>query len=295
MQERDGGGEFGDEHLAPVIPLFGGSRAVDGSEPADPAERQAAPGELAERVVRSIRDAGHDLDAPTIPRRTGENGLWRSTWDEQDDDPDDSPSARHPAYGARGGRQQSRRLRAVGPHEAQPRMAPSQQAAPGGRAQAEEVLVRRLRVRQLSVSEARGVLRDAGLVGAETDEVIDEFLARRYLDDRALADHLVTAGVQRKGQGRVALARALAQRGIPRDVIDDALADLPDDDAERALEFARTKAASMARLEPETALRRLVGQLSRRGYTGAVAMNAARAALREAPGASSGVRFVDSD
>ena len=44
------------------------------------------------------------------------------------------------------------------------------------------------------------------------------------------------------------------------------LAELPDDDAERALEFARSKAPGMSRLEPDTALRRLLGQLARRGY-----------------------------
>ncbi|WP_235201432.1 regulatory protein RecX [Microbacterium sp. CH12i] len=105
------------------------------------------------------------------------------------------------------------------------------------------------------------------------------------------------SGVERKGQGRVALSRALSQRGIPRDVIDAAMGDLPDDDAERALQFARTKARSLSRLDFDTALRRLVGQLARRGYGGAVAMNAARMALTEASlgQAPSGVRFVDSD
>ncbi|WP_353111723.1 regulatory protein RecX [Microbacterium sp.] len=148
----------------------------------------------------------------------------------------------------------------------------------------------------MSVSEARGVLRERGLSGEQVVEVIEDFERRRYLDDRTLAGHLVTSGVERKGQGRVALSRALAQRGIPRDVIEEALAELPDDDAERALEFARTKASSMTRLDPEAALRRLVGQLSRRGYGGSVAMNAARTALREASGPRpGGVRFVESD
>jgi regulatory protein len=93
------------------------------------------------------------------------------------------------------------------------------------------------------------------------------------------------------------LSRALSQRGIPRDVVNAALDELPDDDAERALDFARTKARSLSRLDQETALRRLVGQLSRRGYNGSVAMTAAKTALAEATfgGRPSGVRFVDSD
>ncbi|WP_235563079.1 regulatory protein RecX [Microbacterium sp. Root322] len=157
--------------------------------------------------------------------------------------------------------------------------------------------MRKLRARSLSISESRQVLRGVGLDSGMIDDVIDDFCRRGYLDDSALAGVLVTSGVERKGQGRVALSRALAQRGIPRDVIDAALDELPDDDDERALEFARGKARSMGRLDHDTALRRLVGQLSRRGYNGAVAMKAAKSALREASfgGPTSGVRFVDSD
>jgi regulatory protein len=162
---------------------------------------------------------------------------------------------------------------------------------------AEEALVRKLRARSLSVSEARQVLRGQGLDAAGIDDVIDRFCERGYLDDALLAEHLVISGIERKGQGRVALSRALAQRGVPRDVIDAALGDLPDDDAERALEFARTKARSLSRLDFDTALRRLMGQLARRGYGGSVAMTAARTALNEASlgGPTNGVRFVDSD
>ena len=161
----------------------------------------------------------------------------------------------------------------------------------------EESLVRKLRARSLSISEARLVLRGHDLDRSQIDDVIDDFCRRGYLDDVILAEQLVISGIERKGQGRVALSRALAQRGIPRDVIDIALGDLPDDDAERALEFARTKARSMARLDFDTALRRLMGQLARRGYGGSIAMSAARTALTEASSGkpTGGVRFVDSE
>ncbi|MGL3150915.1 regulatory protein RecX [Microbacterium sp. A82] len=165
------------------------------------------------------------------------------------------------------------------------------------RSTAEEALVRKLRARSLSLSEARQILRGNELNSAQIDDVIDDFCRRGYLDDAALAEQLVTSGIERKGQGRIALSRSLAQRGLRRDVIDAALGELPDDDAERALEFARTKARSLSRLDFETALRRLVGQLARRGYGGSVAMTAARTALTEASLGTrpSGVRFVDSE
>ncbi|WP_460784712.1 regulatory protein RecX [Microbacterium tumbae] len=145
----------------------------------------------------------------------------------------------------------------------------------------------------MSVAEASTFLRGHQLSSVQVDEIIDEFLARKYLDDRILAGHLVVSGHERKGQGRIALGRVLAQRGIPRDIADAALAELPDDDFERALEFARGKTRAMARLDAETAKRRLSGQLARRGYSGSLVSKVVRQALQEqfSGGSSSGVRF----
>lgn len=277
----DGGG--GPEQLAPIIPLFGREDTRENS-----AGREAP--EVESVTTRSAADTG----------------VWRSTEGDSSRDPNpvasiDSrgPSERHPARGAAA--RSAPRLRAL----------QSQDVGSGDvmgidpsrlRVDAEELLVRKLRTRSLSLSEARMVLRGyeqnaQRLDAASIDDVIDDFCRRGYLDDALLAGQLVTTGIERKGQGRVALSRALSQRGIPRDVIDAALDDVPDDDAERALEYARSKARAMSRLDGDTALRRLVGQLSRRGYNGSIAMTAAKAALAEASfgSSSSGVRFVDSD
>lgn len=159
------------------------------------------------------------------------------------------------------------------------------------RESAEKVLLKKLRTRSLSEREARAVLREQGVDDAGIDTVIDGLLRHGYLDDLRLAEHLVYVGSDRKRQGRQAIARTLAARGIPREVADTALSETDDDDAARALEFARHKARSLQSLERDVALRRLVGQLSRRGYQGPVAMTAARAALDEAGGARSSVRF----
>nr|WP_081859942.1 MULTISPECIES: regulatory protein RecX [unclassified Microbacterium] len=276
------------DRIAPIIPLFG--RAVKKADPL-----AVAPG-------------GDDL-SDGASAGPGDAGQWRSTWDARERTSraesrpqSGSPSDRHPARGAsaRAGSETSKtapRLHALGI----PPVAQGIAEEPGElddiRTAAEESLVRKLRTRSLSVSEARQALRGHGLDNAVIDDVIDDFCRRGYLDDAALAGVLVTSGVERKGQGRVALSRALAQRGIPRDVIDAALDELPDDDDERALEFARSKARSLGRLDNDTALRRLVGQLSRRGYNGSVAMKAAKQALRETGSiaSNSGVRFVDSD
>lgn len=269
MSDRIGGDS---ERVAPIIPLFGAKT---------PAGRAAKPVPLHEAVDTGSPSERHPARGAAARRAAEQSGTEQRSGS-------DGPS------GLDAVSEQRPRLRALLETDDAP--ADDAPSADEARATAEEALVRKLRSRSLSVSEARLVLRGHGLAGDQTDDVIDEFRRRGYLDDVVLAELLVSSGVERKGQGRVALSRALAQRGIPRDVIDAALDVLPDDDEERALEFARTRARSMGRLDSDTALRRLVGQLGRRGYNGKVAMTAAKKALGEiGSGGASGVRFVDSD
>lgn len=158
---------------------------------------------------------------------------------------------------------------------------------------AERLLLKRLRLRSLSIREARALLAEQGLEPAAVDELIGRFCDHGYLDDVRLAEQLVHIGLDRKRQGRQVIAQTLAKRGVMREIADEALASLPDDDAERALEYARTKARSLSSLDHDTALRRLVGQLGRRGFPGSVAMRAATQALADARAGSAGhgVRF----
>ncbi|AZC13665.1 regulatory protein RecX [Microbacterium sp. ABRD28] len=146
----------------------------------------------------------------------------------------------------------------------------------------ERALLRRLGARGLSVREAEAFVVSRGLSREAAAELVAVFCERGYLDDGRLAEQVVWSGVARKSEGRRAIARRLAQRGVERDVADAALAEMPDDDDERALEFARGKARSLARLDHDVALRRLAGQLARRGFGGSSALTAARTALQEA-------------
>ncbi|WP_314647004.1 regulatory protein RecX [uncultured Microbacterium sp.] len=293
MDDISGGDARGEsERIAPVIPLFGRS----GSDASRGSSGTGGPSSAAESS-------------------SGDDAPWASTWhpssgqrpdraEEQVRDPASrarldamgSPSPRHPARSAAPTQRAAEVLRAL-PSSAEEDGDEAAADLEQVRATAEEALLRKLRARSLSVSEARQVLRSHELPSSEVDDLLDDFLRRRYLDDEELARSLVTSGVERRNQGRVVLARELAKRGIARDVVEAALSEVPDDDEERALEFARSKARSMSRLDPDTALRRLMGQLARRGYGGSAAMSAAKTALREvsSPARPSGVRFVDSD
>lgn len=223
-----------DDHLAPVIPLFGGPA------PAAPAAQ------------------GETTDGPHAAETA--EGAWHTTWTER------AAVNALPSGSLDADQDEARQA-------------------------AENRLLKKLRVRSLSEREARTFLREQDLTPDALEQVVDSLLRAGYLDDARLAEQLIHAGTTRKGQGRKAIALALGQRGVPRDVADAALAELVDDDAERALEFARQKARSMRGLERDAALRRLAGQLSRRGY-GGVALSAARQALDELDRpAPRGVRF----
>jgi regulatory protein len=154
-------------------------------------------------------------------------------------------------------------------------------------------LARSLGRRGLSVSESRARLRADGLSDEESSDLLEDFIQRGWLDDAVLAEQLVYSATTRKKMGTRAIRQVLVKRSIARDVIDEVLAELPDDDAERALEFARTKARALSQYDEDTAMRRLMGMLARRGFGGSVAGTAARTALaderRDAGGA--GVRF----
>lgn len=246
---RFDGGE--NERLAPVTPLFGAAHA---------------------------RPAGASPSSSSSDDDAGPERRWHTTW--VDDKRPRSASAgeqpdavvSHPTFSGSGRR------------DAEPSTAdgvsPTQDAA-DRRARAETVLVKRLRGRSLSVREARAVLAESGVEHPDDEDIIAAFLDNGYLDDLRLAEQLLDGALGRKAQGRSAVAQTLSRRGLEREVIDIALASLPDDEEERALEFARHRARTMDGLAPDVALRRLHGQLARRGFGGPVAMSAARQALDE--------------
>ncbi|WOF22020.1 regulatory protein RecX [Microbacterium betulae] len=257
----DGGGD----DLAPVIPLFG---------PSTPA---SAPHHPTKRVRPAVAVEQDDL-AVGVDDESGER--WHTTWRDLGAGERRVATAPSVTTTIRDG------VRFVELDEAHADTAGEDDAGA-----AAERLLKALRTRSLSVSEARSRLRQDRVAPELIDDVIARIVRVGALDDDALAEQLVHVGTSRKSQGRRAIAQTMASRGIPRDVVDAALAGLPDDDAERALEFARGKAQSLVRYDEATALRRLVGQLGRRGFGGSLAMSSARQALDEARRGPSGVRF----
>ncbi|WP_261166156.1 regulatory protein RecX [Microbacterium sp. Marseille-Q6965] len=289
------------EGLAPVIPLFGGS----GPAVARARSRDAAPAESARPSEMSAPTGGQpEHDDPGTDAAESWHTTWRGLGSEARLRPvpriaierrdgvrrvrivDEIPGEAADATGA--ARREPGSVTA--PVASPGQQGPDEPGADEVAERAERRLVRSLGTRGLSVSEARARLLQE--LPAETaDGIVDRLCRMGALDDARLAEQLIHTSLARKKQGRRAVAQALAARGIPREVVDAALSALPDDDAERALEFARSKARQLLRYDDDTALRRLVGQLARRGFGGSLAMSAARRALDEARAPSGRVRF----
>jgi len=107
-------------------------------------------------------------------------------------------------------------------------------------------------------------------------EVVDDLVARGYVDDAAFARHWVTARAAR-GYGAARLRLELRARGIAAPVIAAALGALDGDDVlVRAREAARRRLRALRRGRPERAASRLRDYLLRRGFSASVVVRVLR-------------------
>ncbi len=114
-------------------------------------------------------------------------------------------------------------------------------------------------------------------------QVIDDLVARGYLDDAAFARRWVEARAGR-GYGPARLRAELRARGVAAALIDAALAAPGADSAlEQARALARRRLGALRRARPDRVAARLGDYLIRRGYGPAVASRVVRELVRQAP------------
>src|SRR5262245_5694660 len=135
-----------------------------------------------------------------------------------------------------------------------------------------ERALRLLAVRPRSRRELEVRLRRAGFEPDEVDEELVRLESVGLVDDEAFARELTQHHVASRRSARRAVVGALAARGVPGPVIDQAVAGLGENETERALELARERAPRLAGLPPDKSFRRLSSLLMRRGYDSATAL-----------------------
>ena len=106
-----------------------------------------------------------------------------------------------------------------------------------------------------------------GFSESATQSATNKLLDYRYIDDEEFSQELVRQATQHNKLGRRAIQSKLWQKGVERDVIDDALsAYQPEDELENAIHLGR-KIAARPCTDPQKARRRLVQGLQARGFS----------------------------
>lgn len=144
----------------------------------------------------------------------------------------------------------------------------------------EQSLLRKLHSTDMSVHEVMTWLRSKDAAEGDAAELVAKFERLNYLNDERLAQELVSRLSERKGKSKSVISRELRQRGLSALCIDQALETLDEDvELAKATELALQRVRQFSKLDAATAERRLVGFLTRRGYSGHTVREACKEAL----------------
>lgn len=145
---------------------------------------------------------------------------------------------------------------------------------------AREVLLRSLSASPKTRAQLAELLATKGVPEDVASATLHRYEELGLIDDAEFARMWVHSRHQRKGLSRRALRHELGRKGVPKDDIDAALAEV-DDAAEyqAALGFAQRKVRSMSALDPRARQRRLIAALARRGYASGLSALVARDVL----------------
>jgi len=127
-----------------------------------------------------------------------------------------------------------------------------------------------LEARARGVAELRRLLIRKGEPAAEVDAAIARLVASGLLDDANYARQLTRSKALGAGMSRRRISQELAKRGVAREISDDAIESVFEDeeiDEAASIErVARKKLRMLAKLDEATQRRRLYAFLARRGY-----------------------------
>jgi regulatory protein len=148
---------------------------------------------------------------------------------------------------------------------------------------ARKILLDQLTGRARSRAELEGKLAKKGVPEQVAVRLLDRFEEVGLVNDEAFARSWVESRQAGKGLARRALAQELRRKGVDDEVAREVLDDVdPDDEEHAARELVRRKLRTAARLDRDTAVRRLSGMLARKGYPASVAFRVVREELEAA-------------
>jgi regulatory protein len=128
---------------------------------------------------------------------------------------------------------------------------------------------RLLTYRPRSRAELTQKLQDRQFPVAVIEAVLEDLVRFGYVNDRQFAEQFASSRIRLRGFGRRRIEVELRNKGIDRQIIDEALAGVLDIDAEidTAKKAAERKLNTMKAVDREAKYRRLAGFLERRGFS----------------------------
>ncbi|MBV9139889.1 MAG: regulatory protein RecX [Pseudonocardiales bacterium] len=150
--------------------------------------------------------------------------------------------------------------------------------SPAQRAQG--ICLRLLTARPRSRAELAEALRRRGIPEEIGGSVLDRLNEVGLVDDAAFAEVAVHSGHRHLGLGRRALSTELRRRGVPDEIVREAVETVrPEDEEQRARELLRRKLRTSTARNASTLARKLGGMLVRKGYSEALAWRVVREEL----------------
>lgn len=128
-----------------------------------------------------------------------------------------------------------------------------------------------LSFRPRTMMELRRKLHEKEYVGSVIDEVLERLQQNNLVDDFAFALQWVEERSSNKGKGTLVLRQELVQKGVSKELIDNALATISfDTQYESALQLANKRLDRFENDEWKEVYRKIGSLLSRRGYNSSI-------------------------
>lgn len=148
--------------------------------------------------------------------------------------------------------------------------------------QAREICLRLLTGAPQTRAKLASALRKRDIPEEVADIVLDRLEEVGLVDDASFATAWVESRHAGRGLGRRALAHELRQRGVDDATVAGAVSAVStEDEYTAARRLVDRRLPSMDRLDPQARVRRLAGMLARKGYSGGLAGQVIREAIRD--------------
>jgi regulatory protein len=132
---------------------------------------------------------------------------------------------------------------------------------------AKEICFALLAARPRTTEELRQALRRKGFDEELRETLLGKLDNAKLIDDAAFAEQWVRSRHTYQGLSRSALVAELKRKGVDSEVAAQAAGEIDrESEEQRARELVRKRLRSMTSLDEQTATRRLLGMLARKGY-----------------------------